>query len=139
MGSGVIFFIFLVVVVSLFVCGFISMLIELIYIHIEEQTFSPKFFWLSIGFLALSVWGIFAIVDWTKYDEPYKKTEQAVSAPYKEIKTFDIYVKDGETYLNAKNVKIISGTYIAFDTEDGRHLETNAETLVEVHTEIIKE
>ena len=139
MGSGVIFFIFLVVVVSLFVCGFISMLIELIYIYIEEQTFSPKFFWLSIGFLALSVWGVFAIVDWTKYDEPYKKTEQAVSAPYKEIKTFDIYVKDGETYLNAKNVKIISGTYIAFDTEDGRHLETNAETLVEVHTEIIKE
>ena len=139
MGSGVIFFCFLMVVVSLFICGFISMLIELIYIHIEEQTFSPKFFWLSIGFLALSVWGVFAIVDWTKYDEPYKKAEQAVSAPYKEIKTFDIHVKNGETYLNAKNVKIISGSYIAFDTEDGRHLETNAETLVEVHTEIIKE
>lgn len=139
MGSGVIFFCFLIVVVSLFICGFISMLIELIYIHIEEQTFSPKFFWLSIGFLALSVWGVFAIVDWTKYDDSYKKIEQFASAPYKEIKTFDIYVKDGETYLNAKNVKIISGSYIAFDTEDGRHLETNAETLVEVHTEIIKE
>lgn len=139
MGSGVIFFCFLIVVVALFICGFISMLIELIYIHIEEQTFSPKFFWLSIGFLALSVWGVFAIVDWTKYDDSYKKIEQFASAPYKEIKTFDIYVKDGETYLNAKNVKIISGSYIAFDTEDGRHLETNAETLVEVHTEIIKE
>ena len=139
MGSGVIFFCFLMVVVSLFICGFISMLIELIYIHIEEQTFSPKFFWLSIGFLALSVWGVFAIVDWTKYDDPHKKIEQVASSPYKEIKTFDIHIKDGETYLNAKNVKIISGTYIAFDTEDGRHLETNAETLVEVHTEIIKE
>lgn len=139
MGSGVIFFCFLIVVVSLFICGFISMLIELIYIHIEEQTFSPKFFWLSIGFLALSVWGVFAVVDYTKYDDSHKKIEQFASAPYKEIKTFDIYVKDGETYLNAKNVKIISGSYIAFDTEDGRHLETNAETLVEVHTEIIKE
>lgn len=136
MGSGVIFFCFLIVVVSLLICGFISMLIELIFIHIEEQTFSPKFFWLSIGFLALSVWGVFAIVDCTKYD---KKIEQFASAPYKEIKTFDIHVKNGETYLNAKNVKIISGSYIAFDTEDGRHLETNAETLVEVHTEIIKE
>lgn len=105
----------------------------------KSKLLAQNFFWLSIGFLALSVWGVFAIVDWTKYDEPYKKAEQAVSAPYKEIKTFDIHVKNGETYLNAKNVKIISGSYIAFDTEDGRHLETNAETLVEVHTEIIKE
>ena len=139
MGSGVIFFCFLMVVVSLFICGFISMLIELIYIHIEEHCFEPKYLWLSIGFLALSVWGVFAIVDWTKYDDSHKKIEQAISTPYKEIKTFDIYVKNGETYLNAKNAKIISGSYIAFDTEDGRHLETNAETLVEVHTEIIKE
>lgn len=29
--------------------------------------------------------------------------------------------------------------YISFDTEDGRRLETNAEAVVEVHTEIIKE
>lgn len=139
MGSGVIFFCFLMVVVSLFICGFISMLIELIYIHIEEQTFSPKFFWLSIGFLALSVWGVFAIVDWTKYDDSYKKIEQVASAPYKEIKTFDIYIKNGETYLNAKNAFIKGQGYISFDTEDGRHLETNAEAIVEVHTEIIKE
>ena len=62
-----------------------------------------------------------------------------MSAPYKEIKTFDIYIKNGETYLNAKNAKILDEGYISFDTEDGRHLETNAETLVEVHTEIIKE
>lgn len=62
-----------------------------------------------------------------------------MSAPYKEIKTFDIYIKNGETYLNAKNAKILDEGYITFDTEDGRHLETNAETLVEVYTEIIKE
>ena len=29
--------------------------------------------------------------------------------------------------------------YISFDTEDGRHLETNAEAVIEVHTKIIKE
>ena len=121
MGSGVIFFVFLVVIVSICVCGFIGMLTGLIYNHVEDHTFDPT------------------IVDLTKYDDSHKKVEQVTSAPYKEIKTFDIYVKDGETYLNAKNAKIISGTYIAFDTEDGRHLETNAETLVEVHTEIIKE
>ena len=139
MGSGVIFFVFLVVIVSICVCGFIGMLTGLIYNHVEDHTFDPKLFWLSIGFFILSVWGIFSIVDLTKYDDSHKKVEQVVSAPYREIKTFDIHVKDGETYLNAKNAKIISGTYIAFDTEDGRHLETNAETLVEVHTEIIKE
>lgn len=139
MGSGVIFSIFLVVIVTICIGSFTGMLTGLIYSHIEEQTFSPKFFWLSIGFFILSTWGIFAIVDWTKYDEPYKKAEQVASAPYKEIKTFDIHIKDGETYLNAKNAKIISGSYISFDTEDGRHLETNAEAIVEVHTEIIKE
>lgn len=139
MGSGVIFFCFLMVVVSLFICGFISMLTALIYNHIEEHCFEPKYLWLSIGFLALSVWGVFAIVDWIKYDDSHKKIEQAVSTPYKEIKTFDIYIKNGETYLNAKNATIKGQGYISFDTEDGRHLETNAETLVEVHTEIIKE
>lgn len=138
MGSGVIFFIFLVVIVALCICGFIYALAGLIYSHIEERTFEPKSFWFSIGFLILTVWGIFSIVDWVKYDNSHKKVEQIVSAPYKEIKTYDIYIKDGETYLNAKNAKIISDTYITFDTEDGRHLETNAEVLVEVHTEIIK-
>lgn len=139
MGSGVIFFTFLIVIVSLCICGFICVFTGLLYNHIEEQTFEPKLFWLSIGFLILTVWSIFSIVDWVKYDNSHKKIEQIAPAPYKEIKTFDIYVKDGETYLNAKNAKIISDTYIAFDTEDSRHLETNAETLVEVHTEIIKE
>lgn len=139
MGSGIIFFIFLLVIVSICICGFISTFVELIYHHVEEQTFNPKFFWLSIGFFILSTWGIFAIVDWTKYDAPYKKAEQAVSSPYKEIKTFDIYIKNGETYLNAKNATIKGQGYISFDTEDGRHLETNAEAIVEVHTEIIKE
>ena len=139
MGSGVICFTFLIVIVSICICGFIGMLTALIYNHVEEHCFEPKYLWLSIGFLILSVWGIFSIVDITKYDDSHKKIEQTVSTPYKEIKSFDIYIKDGETYLNAKNAKIISGTYIAFDTEDGRHLETNAETLVEVHTEIIKE
>ena len=139
MGSSVIFFTFLIIVVSICVCGFIGMLTGLIYNHVEERTFEPKLFWLSIGFLALSVWGIFAIVDWTKYDDSHKKVEQVASAPYKEIKTFDIHIKDGETYLNAKNATIKGQGYISFDTEDGRHLETNAEAVVEVHTEIIKE
>ena len=139
MGSGVIFFIFLIVIVSFCICGFIYAFVGLIYNHIEEQTFEPKLFLLSIGFLILTVWGIFSIVDCVKYDNSRKKVEQIVSAPYKEIKTFDIYIKNGETYLNAKNAKILDEGYISFDTEDGRHLETNAETLVEVHTEIIKE
>ena len=64
---------------------------------------------------------------------------QASTTDYKEIKTFDIYIKNGETYLNAKNATIKGQGYISFDTEDGRHLETNAEAVVEVHTEIIKE
>ena len=127
------------VIVALCVCGFVGMLTRLIYNHVEEQTFEPKLFWLSIGFLVLLVCGIFAIVDLTKYDDSHRKVEQVASTPYKEIKTFDIHIKDGETYLNAKNAKIISGTYISFDTEDGKHLETNAEAIVEVHTETIKE
>jgi hypothetical protein len=139
MGSGVIFFIFLIVIAAFCICGFIYVFTGLLYNHIEEKTFEPKLFWLSIGFLILTVWSIFSIVDCVKYDNSHKKIEQIVSAPYKEIKTFDIYVKDGETYLNAKNAKILDEGYISFDTEDGRHLETNAETLVEVHTEIIKE
>ena len=139
MGSSVIFFTFLIIVVSICIGGFIGMLTALIYNHIEEHCFEPKYLWLSIGFLILSVWGIFSIVDMTKYDDSHKKIEQAVSTPYKEIKTFDIHIKDGETYLNAKNATIKGQGYISFDTEDGRHLETNAEAVVEVHTEIIKE
>ena len=73
MGSGVTFFIFLMVIVSLCVCGFVGMLTGLIYNHVEERSFEPKYFWLSIGFLALSIWGIFAIVDWSKYDDSHKK------------------------------------------------------------------
>ena len=80
------------------------------------------------------------MVDNVKYNNKHVlKTSPETTLGYKEIKTFDIYIKNGETYLNAKNAFIKGQGYISFDTEDGRHLETNAEAIVEVHTEIIKE
>ena len=82
------------------------------------------------------------MVDIVKYDNRHvlkTPSETTLSTDYKEIKTFDIYIKNGETYLNAKNAIIKGQGYISFDTEDGRHLETNAEAVVEVHTKIIKE
>lgn len=80
------------------------------------------------------------MVDNVKYNNKHVlKTSSETILGYKEIKTFDIYIKNGETYLNAKNAPIKGQGYISFDTEDGRHLETNAEAIVEVHTEIIKE
>lgn len=142
MGSGIISFIFIIVVVGSVIFGFMWSMIELVSNSIDWHEFDPKSFWLSVAFLLASIFGIFATVDAVKYANKHvlkTSPETTLSAGYKEIKTFDIYIKNGETYLNATNATIKGQGYISFDTEDGRHLETNAEAVVEVHTEIIKE
>ena len=140
MGSGSISFIFIIVVVGIMIGGFLCSIITLVYNSIDERRFDPISFWLSITFLIFLTFSIFALVDNVKYNNKHVlKTSSETILGYKEIKTFDIYIKNGETYLNAKNATIKGQGYISFDTEDGRHLETNAEAVVEVHTEIIKE
>lgn len=140
MGSGSISFIFIIVVVGIMIGGFLCSIITLVYNSIDERRFDPISFWLSIAFLIFLTFSIFALVDNIKYNNKHVlKTSSETILGYKEIKTFDIYIKNGETYLNAKNATIKGQGYISFDTEDGRHLETNAEAVVEVHTEIIKE
>lgn len=140
MGSGSISFIFIIVVVGIMLGGFLCSIITLVYNSIDERRFDPISFWLSIAFLIFLTFSIFALVDNVKYNNKHVlKTSSETILGYKEIKTFDIYIKNGETYLNAKNATIKGQGYISFDTEDGRHLETNAEAVVEVHTEIIKE
>lgn len=140
MGSGSISFIFIIVVVGIMISGFLCSLVTLVYNSIDDHKFDPISFWLSIAFLIFLTFSIFALVDNVKYDNKHVlKTSSETTLGYKEIKTFDIYIKNGETYLNAKNAFIKGQGYISFDTEDGRHLETNAEAIVEVHTEIIKE
>lgn len=142
MGSGDISLIFIISMVGIMACGFIWSMVTLIYKSIDEHEFNPVSFWLSIAFLLVLIFSIFAVVDIVKYDNRHvlkTPSETALSTDYKEIKTFDVYIKNGETYLNAKNATIKGQGYISFDTEDGRHLETNAEAVVEVHTEIIKE
>lgn len=140
MGSGSISFIFIIVVVGIMIGGFLCSIIILVYNSIDERRFDPISFWLSIAFLIFLTFSIFALVDNVKYNNKHVlKTSSETILGYKEIKTFDIYIKNGETYLNAKNATIKGQGYISFDTEDGRHLETNAEAVVEVHTEIIKE
>ena len=140
MGSGSISFIFIIVVVGIMIGGFLCSIITLVYNSIDERRFDPISFWLSIAFLIFLIFSIFALVDNVKYNNKHVlKTSSETTLGYKEIKTFDIYIKNGETYLNAKNATIKGQGYISFDTEDGRHLETNAEAVVEVHTEIIKE
>ena len=140
MGSGSISFIFIIVVVGIMISGFLCSIITLVYNSIDERRFDPISFWLSIAFLIFLTFSIFALVDNVKYNNKHVlKTPPETTLSYKEIKTFDIYIKNGETYLNAKNATIKGQGYISFDTEDGRHLETNAEAIVEVHTEIIKE
>ena len=140
MGSGSISFIFIIVVVGIMISGFLCSIITLVYNSIDERRFDPISFWLSIAFLIFLTFSIFALVDNVKYNNKrVLKTSSETILGYKEIKTFDIYIKNGETYLNAKNATIKGQGYISFDTEDGRHLETNAEAIVEVHTEIIKE
>lgn len=141
MGSGSISFIFIIVVVGIMIGGFLCSIITLVYNSIDERRFDPISFWLSIAFLIFLTFSIFALVDNVKYNNKHvlkTPSETTLSTDYKEIKTFDIYIKNGETYLNAKNAFIKGQGYISFDTEDGRHLETNAEAIVEVHTEIIK-
>ena len=140
MGSGSISFIFIIVVVGIMIGGFLCSIITLVYNSIDERRFNPISFWLSIAFLIFLTFSIFALVDNVKYNNKHVlKTSSETILGYKEIKTFDIYIKNGETYLNATNATIKGQGYISFDTEDGRHLETNAEAIVEVHTEIIKE
>ena len=140
MGSGSISFIFIIVAVGIMIGGFLCSIITLVYNSIDERRFDPISFWLSIAFLIFLTFSIFALVDNVKYNNKHVlKTSSETILGYKEIKTFDIYIKNGETYLNAKNATIKGQGYISFDTEDGRHLETNAEAVVEVHTEIIKE
>lgn len=140
MGSGSISFIFIIVVVGIMIGGFLCSIITLVYNSIDERRFDPISFWLSIAFLIFLTFSIFALVDNVKYNNKHVlKTSSETILGYKEIKTFDIYIKNGETYLNATNATIKGQGYISFDTEDGRHLETNAEAIVEVHTEIIKE
>lgn len=140
MGSGSISFIFIIVVVGIMISGFLCSLVTLVYNSIDDHKFDPISFWLSIAFLIFLTFSIFALVDNVKYNNKHVlKTLPETTLGYKEIKTFDIYIKNGETYLNAKNATIKGQGYISFDTEDGRHLETNAEAIVEVHTEIIKE
>ena len=140
MGSGSISFIFIIVVVGIMIGGLLCSIVTLVYNSIDERRFDPISFWLSIAFLIFLTFSIFALVDNVKYNNKHVlKTSSETILGYKEIKTFDIYIKNGETYLNAKNATIKGQGYISFDTEDGRHLETNAEAIVEVHTEIIKE
>ena len=140
MGSGSISFIFIIVVVGIMIGGFLCSISTLVYNSIDERRFDPISFWLSIAFLIFLTFSIFALVDNVKYNNKHVlKTSSETILGYKEIKTFDIYIKNGETYLNATNATIKGQGYISFDTEDGRHLETNAEAIVEVHTEIIKE
>lgn len=140
MGSGYISLIFIINMAGIMICGFIWSIITLVYNSIDERRFDPISFWLSIAFLIFFTFSIFALVDNVKYNNKHVlKTSSETILGYKEIKTFDIYIKNGETYLNATNATIKGQGYISFDTEDGRHLETNAEAIVEVHTEIIKE
>lgn len=142
MGSGYISLIFIINMVGFMIFGFIWSMVTLIDTSIDDHKFSPVGFWLSLAFLIFLIFGIFAIVDIVKYDNRHvlkTPSETTLSTDYKEIKTFDIYIKNGETYLNAKNATIKGQGYISFDTEDGRHLETNAEATIEVYTEIIKE
>ena len=140
MGSGSISFIFIIVAVGIMIGGFLCSIITLVYNSIDERRFDPISFWLSIAFLIFLTFSIFALVDNVKYNNKHVlKTSSETILGYKEIKTFDIYIKNGETYLNAKNATIKGYGYISFDTEDGRHLETNAEAIIDVHTEIIKE
>ena len=140
MGSGYISLIFIINMAGIMICGFIWSMVTLISKSIDEHEFNPVIFWLSIAFLIFFTFSIFALVDNVKYNNKHVlKTSSETILGYKEIKTFDIYIKNGETYLNATNATIKGQGYISFDTEDGRHLETNAEAIVEVHTEIIKE
>lgn len=141
MGSGIFQLIILCMVVGLSLCGCAFSLVGLIYKHIDENVFQPKYLWLSIGFAALLILGICGLADNIAYDKKHEeKSETTVNAisSYEEVKTYDIYIKNGETYKNATNAILQSNGYLSFDTEDGKHLSTNAETVVEVHTEIIK-
>ena len=100
MGSGYISSIFIIVVTGSMICGFIWSMLTLIYKSIDEHKFDSASFWLSIAFLLAIIFGIFAVVDIVKYDNKHvlkTPSETALSTAYKEIKTFDIYIKDGET------------------------------------------
>lgn len=141
MGSGMICFCFLAVLASICLCLFFWTMVDLFYKSIDEYKSNKVSFWLPIVFLLVFIISMFAAEDIIEYDNKHIlkiSPETTLSTDHKEIKTFDIYIKNGETYLNAKNATI-GQDYISFDTEDRRHLEINAETLVEVHTEIIKE
>ena len=141
MGSGMICFCFLAVLTSICLCLFFWTMVDLFYKSIDEYKSNKVSFWLPIVFLLVFIISMFAVADIIEYDKKHIlkiSPETTLSTDYKEIKIFDIYIKNGETYLNAKNATI-GQDYISFDTEDGRHLETNAEAVVEVHTEIIKE
>lgn len=99
MGSGYISSIFIIVVVKSMICVFIWSMLTLIYKSIDEHKFDSASFWLSIAFLLAIIFGIFAVVDIVKYDNKHvlkTPSETALSTAYKEIKTFDIYIKDGE-------------------------------------------
>src|SRR5574344_1774153 len=104
MGSGNISFIFIIVVVGIIISGFLCSLVTLVYNSIDDHKFDPISFWLSIAFLIFLTFSIFALVDNVKYNNKHVlKTPPETTLGYKEIKTFDIYIKNGETYLNAKN------------------------------------
>ena len=106
MGSGSISFIFIIVVVGIMISGFLCSLVTLVYNSIDDHKFDPISFWLSIAFLIFLTFSIFALVDNVKYNNKHVlKTPPETTLGYKEIKTFDIYIKNGETYLNAKNAK----------------------------------
>lgn len=51
MGSGIISFIFIIVVVGSVIFGFIWSMVDLVFNSIDRHEFDPKSFWLSVAFL----------------------------------------------------------------------------------------
>ena len=71
MGLGYISLIFIINMVGIMICGFIWSMVTLIYKSIDEHEFNPVSFWLSIAFLLVLIFSIFAVVDIVKYDNKH--------------------------------------------------------------------
>ena len=143
MGSGTICTIGIAIFIGLAFCGLVFCLVNLIYNSIEERSFSPTHFWLSIGFSLLLAISILTVVDMSKHESKleakYLETlQEQVDPNFIETKIFTVTdLTTNTVYEGLTDGKFISGS-ACFKVSENKKIYFTGPILIEEEVNITR-